>query len=284
MSLSEIDYSARVRAAGLNTYTVVEADVDGNWRVENVIPANPMFNNYSIAKAYTVFGVGLCADRGLLTPETRLADVLGKYIPADADEKWQRVTLDQVMRHRTGYSVGGYLDIDAQDASSWGSLDYLDLCFRGETAYEPGEVYKYTDADYYLMSRVVSEVTGQSLCDFLRPALMDTMGFSELAWSTCPQGYSMGATGLYLRTKDMVKLGVLWLRGGDWFGKRLVSEEWVGKVLERGYEFTHKIDASDGEWIGKGGMRGQMLAFNPTVGRAVAWNSYGKIPLEAMFQ
>ena len=284
MALSEIDYTARVKEAGANIYTVVEADADGNCRVENVNPANPMFNNYSIAKAYTVFAVGLCADRGLLTPETRLCDVLGKYLPANADEKWQRVTLDMVMRHRTGYSAGGYLDIDAQDAAAWPSTDYLRLCFDGELTYEPGEVYKYTDADFYLMSRVVSEVTGKSLCDFLRPALMETMGFSELAWSTCPQGYSMGATGLYLRTKDMVKLGVLWLRGGDWFGKRLVSEDWVQKVLDRGYEFTLKTETADGKWYGKGGMRGQMLTFNPSQGLAVAWNAYGKVPYDEIIK
>lgn len=284
MSLTQTDYAARVKEAGLNVYTVAEADADGNCRVDVVIPANPMFNNYSIAKAYTVLAVGMCADRGLLAPSMRLADVLGKYIPADADERWQRVTLDDVMRHRTGYAVGGYLDIDAQDATKWPGKDYLELCFRGELATQPGEAYKYTDADYYLMSRAVSEVTGQSLCDFMRPTLMGTMDFSELAWSTCPDGYSMGATGLYLRTKDMIKLGVLWLRGGDWFGTRVVSEEWTQKVLERGYELTPKADTADGRWFGKGGMRGQMMTFNPSLGVAVAWNAYGKVPYDAIIK
>ena len=282
MALTEINYSERANAAGLNVYFIAEEDADGNIRVEKNLPANPMCNNYSIAKAYTVLAVGMCADRGLLTPDTRIADVLGKYLPADADERWQRTTLDMVMRHRTGYAEGGYLDIDAQNAAKWGSTDYLGLCFRGELATEPGEAYKYTDADYYLMSRVVSEVTGQKLVDFLRPTLMETMNYCELAWSTCPQGYSMGATGLYLRTKDMVKLGVLWLRGGDWFGTRVVSENWVQKVLERGYEFTLKKETADGSWYGKGGMRGQMLTFNPTQGLAVAWNAFGKVPYDAM--
>ena len=35
---------------------------------------------------------------------------------------------------------------------------------------------------------------------------MDKMKFKEFAWSRCPYGYSMGATGLYIRTEDMVKL------------------------------------------------------------------------------
>ena len=48
--------------------------------------------------------------------------------------------------------------------------------------------------------------------------------------------------------------------------------------LENGYEFSHIGNG----WYGKGGMRGQMLAFNPSIGRAVAWHSFGDVPFEAM--
>lgn len=49
-------------------------------------------------------------------------------------------------------------------------------------------------------------------------------------------GYPMGATGLYIRTQDMVKLGALYLRQGTYAGKRILSEHWTRLVLERGYE------------------------------------------------
>ena len=284
MALTNINYTKRIMDSNVSIYTIVEADIDGNCRIENIIPTNPMFNNYSIAKAYTVLAFGMCEDLGLLTTDTKLVDILGKYLPKNTNVMWKDVTLDNIMLHRTGYSYSGYLDIDAEDASLWTSTDYLQLCFNGELNHKPGDVRVYTDANYYLISRVISEVTGKTLCDFLRTSLMEDMKFSELAWSTCPKGYTMGATGLYLRTKDMAKLGVLFLRGGDWFGKRIVSENWVNKVLENGYELTPKSDTSEGKWYGKGGMRGQMLTFNPNVGRVVAWNAYGKVPFDSIIQ
>jgi len=110
---------------------------------------------------------------------------------------------------------------------------------------------------------------------------MKTMNFKEFSWSVCPEGYSMGATGLYLRTEDVVKLGILYLNGGDWNGTRVISEEWVKLVLENGYEFKDKGNG----WYGKGGMRGQMLTFNVNTGIAVAWHSFEKkVPYDIMIK
>lgn len=281
MALTDIAYDVRAKDAGLNVYFIAEADADGNSRLLKNVPANPTCNAYSIAKAFTVLAVGQCFDKGLLNPSMRVSDVLGSFIPTDADEKWKNVTLHDVLTHRIGYGEG-LLDIDAEDPLKWGSKDYLSLAFRAPLVHEPGMMRQYTDAAYYIASRMVSRVTGQTLADFLRPTLLDTMDFREMAWSACPQGYSMGATGLYVRTDDMVKLGVLWLRGGDWFGKRVVSETWVDTVINRGYEFVPKLADATSVWYGKGGMRGQMLTFNLKKGLAVAWNAYGKVPFDAM--
>ncbi len=54
MALSDIDYAARARAAGLNVYMIAEGDRDYHIRTQVVNPANPCCNGYSIAKAFTV--------------------------------------------------------------------------------------------------------------------------------------------------------------------------------------------------------------------------------------
>lgn len=275
--LTNISYTARARNAGLNVYFIAEADRKGRIRLEENISANPCCNCYSVAKAFTVTAVGMLYDKGLLTPETRVAEVLS--IPETADEKWHRVTVDHLLRHTAGFGTAGLLDIDCDDASAYGSTDYLSLIFAEKLAHEPGTANRYTDAAYYLLSRVVAQVAGTDPAGLLRPVLMGPMGFKEFAWSVCPQGYAMGATGLYLRTEDMVKLGVLYLNRGMWNGQRILSKEWVQLVLERGYEFTHRGNG----WYGKSGMRGQMLAFHMEKGLAVAWHSFErKVPFEIM--
>ena len=269
MALTKIDYTVRARNAGRNVYFISEGDREYNIRTQCAVPANPCCNCYSIAKAFTVTAIGMLYDRGLLTPQTRLMDVLADKIPEGMDPRWNEVTLHHLMLHQVGFDRG-LLDIDCEDASNYPTTDYLKLVLSTPLPHKPGTISQYTDAAFYLLSRVVERLAGMDLADFLRPVLMKTMNFKEFAWSVCPEGYSMGATGLYLRTEDTVKLGILYLNGGEWKGTRILSREWVDLVLKHGYEFKDKGNG----WYGKGGMRGQMLTFHPERGIAVAWHSY----------
>ena len=169
------------------------------------------------------------------------------------------------------------LDIDCEDAYLYPSFDYLDIVLKTKLKYEPGTVSQYTDAAYYLLSRVIYEVSKVDVEDLLRPILMEKMKYKELAWSKCPKGFSIGATGLYIRTEDMVKLGILYLNKGMWKGERILSEEWINIVLDNEYEFKHIRNG----WYGKGGMRGQLLMFNIDKRKSFACHSYEKIiPIE----
>lgn len=278
MPLTDNDYAARAHAAGLNVLFAAECDTEYNSRKQIITPANPTCNCYSIAKAFTVTAVGMAYDRGLLTPDDTAVSFLPGLLPDGMDEKWRSVTLDHLMRHVVGFGRG-LLDIDTDDASSYPTTDYLSMVLSEPLPYAPGTGHQYTDAAYYLLSRVIESVAGMPLADFLRPALMDVMRFAEYAWSVCPEGHTIGATGLYLRTEDVAKLGVLYLNGGVWKGERIISGEWVRLVLSRGYEFKPQ----GGGWYGKGGMYGQMLCFNPEKGLAAAWHSYGrKVPVNVM--
>ena len=269
--MTTIDYAARLSVQKCNSYFVAEGDRDYNIRLQSIVPANPCCNCYSVAKAFTVTAIGLLYDRGLLTPDTLVTEVLSDFLPHGMDPKWHKVTLHHLMLHRAGFDQG-LLDIDAEDASQFPSTDYLGIVLSAPLAYKPGTHYQYTDAAYYLLSRVIAKVSGCDLGDLLRPILMETMQFKEFAWSVCPQGYAMGATGLYLRTEDMVKLGILYLNGGMWKDTRVVSQEWVDIVLTNGYELKNIGDG----WYGKGGMYGQMLMLNPQKGLAVACHSFEK--------
>ena len=68
----------------------------------------------------------------------------------------------------------------------------------------PGSHYQYTDAAFYLMSRLVSHVSGEKADSLLWRRILKPMGCVEVAWSRCPNEYPIGATGLYIGAGDMV--------------------------------------------------------------------------------
>lgn len=262
-------YKQRLLKKNYNTYFLCVGDKDYNIKKEVIIPSNPTCDCYSIAKAFTVLALGILFDKGLLSMDMLIIDILKKYVPNNIDEKWKKVTVEDAILHKVGFNKG-LLDIDVDDASKYETYDYLDIIFKTKLEYNPGEVYQYTDASYYLLSRVVSEISGVDLLDLLRPILMKKMKFKELAWSICPNGYSIGATGLYLRTEDMIKLGILFLNKGKWKEERIVSNEWINKVILNEYEFKKIKD----NWYVKEGMRGQVLMFNFELNKVIACHSF----------
>ena len=64
-----------------NTYFISIGDKEYNIKKEVIVPANPNCNCYSVAKAFTVTAIGMLYDKGLVTPETLVVDILKKYIP-----------------------------------------------------------------------------------------------------------------------------------------------------------------------------------------------------------
>ena len=250
-------------------YTIAVATKDG---IENatVNPGNPCQNSYSVAKFFCVTAVGMLYDDGKLTPEDNLADIFAEEFKEYGIDStpWKKVTLHHLMRHRAGFEHG-FLDIDVEDCTKYETQDFLKKALSEPLVYEPGEKSVYTDAAFYLVSRVVAKVGGIPLDELLIDRLFNKIDCREVAFSKCPAGHFMGATGLYIRSRDMVKLGRIYLDGGVWRGERIVSEEWIKTVLERGYELRRF-----GRGFSKGGMRGQRLYVNFDENIAVAWHSF----------
>ena len=233
------------------------------------VPNNRCQDIYSVAKAFTVTAVGLAYDRGLIKVTDKFTDILADKVPEGIDERWRNITIHDAMKHKMGLP-GGYLDIDVCEPGHYGT-DYLDVLFKTPFVSEPCVDYKYTDAAFYIVARAVEQVMGEPIDNLLWRELFAPMKYAEAAWSHCPQGHPMGATGLYIRCVDMVKLGELYRKGGVWEGQRLISEEWVNLVLTKGYELNKRDYPGS---YGKGGMNGQDLVVYPSMGLSVGWQGY----------
>lgn len=73
-------------------------------------------------------------------------------------------------------TAAGCLDIDAADARSFGQ-DYLHYLMKVPLEANPGDVFRYTDAAFYLLSRVVEQRAGRHLDDFLWREILYPLGF-----------------------------------------------------------------------------------------------------------
>ena len=244
---------------------------DGVIETRQLQRTNPCQDTYSVSKSYVVTAIGLLVDRGLLRTDEILTDILADELPATYNEVWAKTTVHMLLLHKVGLK-GGYLDIDCFDANQFGD-DYLADVLNAPIADDFDlEKSTYTDAAFYLLSRIVEKRAGMGTDNFLWQHLFYPTGCREAAWAHCPKGHVMGATGLYIRVEDLVKHGMIYLNGGMYEGKRILSEEWVKTVIENGYELK---PSSEGKAYGKGGMRGQKMMVVPAKNRVVAWLGCG---------
>lgn len=226
-------------------------------------------NGYSVTKSFTMTAIGILQDDGVLHVEDKALPWLQEEYSGPLDPNWQDVTIEHLILHTTGFDAD-WCDIDTQDVNAFGTKDYLAWIMSKPLPHKPGEVYKYTDAGYYLLSRIASKAAGEEMSAFLQRHMIDDLNFHEIAWSRCPKGYAIGATGLYSRADDTAAFAQLYLNGGMLDGKRILSQEWVDRVIEKQYEF-HRVGES-GLYV-KGGMYGQGVGFHLTEDFTVSWHS-----------
>lgn len=261
-----------IKENSLSLYSVSIGYGDDQYENISVSRSSICKNSYSVAKLFVVSAIGFLYDMKQLSLSDKVLDILKDEIPSDIfpliDKRWEEVSIDTALRHGLALP-GGFLDIDCCDPREFGN-DYLSYMLTYPLSGNHGERFVYTDGAYYLLARCVERISGKRLDEFLWEKLFSPLSFREVAWSCCPLSHSMGATGLYISTEDMAKLGRVYLNDGKFCGKEILSKKWVDSVYERGYELR-KIR---GSIYGKGGMLGQMLAVIKDKGVSVAWHGY----------
>lgn len=179
----------------------------------------------SATKSVTSLVFGIARDRGWVPElDTPLCTVLVEEC-AELEERKHAITL----RHLLTMTSGLAFDNDDFSIEMWvdrPSQPILHILEKSMYA-APGETFRYRDADPQLISYVLQRLTGRSEESLAVELLLEPLGIHDYLWESGPDGVSMGAHGLYLRPRDLARLGQLVLDGGVWQGEAVVPAEWV---------------------------------------------------------
>jgi len=97
----------------------------------------------------------------------------------------------------------------------------------------PGSSGLYCSGGVAVVGRMVENATHLYLPDFAQARLFGPLGIVRTDWiwdytlTNADKQYSQ----IYLRPRDMLKLGILFLDGGRWQGRRVISADWVRASL-----------------------------------------------------
>ena len=212
-------------------------------------------------------------------------------------ETWAPVTVRHILRHTSGIPSVTALDEFAQKKTMGLSQnDLLNMFKPLPREFEPGSSWNYSNSGYLLLSRIVSNVSKQSLGDFYQENFFGPLGMADtgldVSSTILPKradGYSpkgddvtilnapyadmrvpSGAGAMYSTTGDLLK----WQRG--LFGGQILSEESLAEYVSPaaheaflGARYAHGVAvfAKDGNtaYSHGGGIEGfnAWLAYDP---------------------
>ena len=191
----------------------------------------------SASKTFSSVMLGaLMKDGSALSPSTHAYDVMAPLGPfANPDPRKREITLGNLLTHSAGLACDDNDDKspgneDAIEADrthpDWAKVT-LDLPMR----YEPGTHYAYCSMNINLVGAALSRASGTWL-----PALFDRtvarpLDFGTYHWNLMGNGEGYLGGGVFVRTRDFLKLGQTYLDGGVWNGRRIVTEAWVKDSL-----------------------------------------------------
>ena len=217
-------YLEAVAKAGQDLHSIMVvkdgAVVYENWMSQGEEDTPHILN--SVSKTFTSMAVGLAISEGLLSLDDKLVDMFPEHCPENPSEYLQEVTVEHLLTMNCGHSTDPTYASRTNTEVSW-----IKLFMEHPFTHKPGTLYCYNSLGTYVLSAMVQKVTGQKLVDYLFPRLFRPLGINNVSWAECPEGVNTGGWGLYLKTEDLAKMGLMILQKGQFNGRQVVPAEWI---------------------------------------------------------
>jgi CubicO group peptidase (beta-lactamase class C family) len=180
---------------------------------------------YSVTKSFIGTLVGIAIDKGLIAGVDRpVAGFFPDRSFANWDAAKQAMTLENLLTMTTGLD---WPEADATFRQLYGSRDWVKFVLDEPMRGQPGAEFLYCSGCSHVLSAIIQRQTGMNTRDFAQQELFVPLGIGEFNWETDSTGIPIGGWGLQLTPREMAKLGYLYLHGGQWDGRQIVSGEWV---------------------------------------------------------
>jgi len=228
----------------------------------------------SVTKSFTSALLGIALDnRFISATEEKMFSYFPDYSDLYDDEKG-KITLHHLLTMTSGleWDEHSYSFTDPRnDLRQFNdSADPIRYLLQKPVVHTPGTFFRYNGGAVNLLGEIIHRASGLGIEDFSMEYLFEPLGITDFRWLILePSGLTYTSGDLHLRPRDMAKFGYLFLNGGSWKGKRIISPKWInestqGYSLDGAYGYlwwlrTYQIGSRRIESYHAGGWGGQFI-------------------------
>ena len=243
-----------------------------------------LHNMQSVTKSVASALVGIALRKGLITSlDNRVLGYFPEYRDGISDRRMRDVTIRHLLTMASGIDET-QLSFDKSVANPIAEI------LSEKLLYAPGQGFKYSSAAAHLLGGVLRKVAGKTVLEFAETELFRPLGMGRVDWYADKTGLQSGGMSGLLRSRDLLKLGELYLRRGRWKDVEIVPPAYVAesvKPQDRGEFSGEAVVYGYGWWITSVGGRdafyargygGQYLMVIPSADLVVLCTSDWKQP------
>ncbi len=199
----------------------------------------------SVNKTFTSTLVGMALNQYGHSVEDKISDFLPQYSAYFEDPNKAALDFEDCLTMTAGFQWDEWGDTDL--ARLWKSDDFGDFVLRRSNA-GSGSEWRYNSALPNLMLKALDEMVDGSVREWADANFYQKLGIRDYKWQSQPDGYPEGAARMFIRPRDMLKIGITYLNNGRWNDQQVIPASWVSECFQV-KEQTTSGDYSYHFWI-----------------------------------
>ncbi len=193
--------------------------------------ADSRSNSFSMAKSIVGLLIGIALDEGYINS---VDQPVGDFLPEFAEGEKAKVTIRHLLEMSSGLSWDeAYSSAFSMTTKGYYGRNLAELVLNQEVLREPGTYHDYKSGNTQLLALILEKATHQKMSTYASEKLWKPMGASHDAWWCIdkPDGIEKAYCCFNSNARDFARFGQLILFNGNWYGKQLVSKDFLTKAL-----------------------------------------------------
>ncbi|MFV5699137.1 serine hydrolase domain-containing protein [Flavobacterium sp. ZT3R17] len=212
------------------TFLIIRNDTIVYEKYNKGYTSNSFVSSFSMAKPFVSTLIGIAIDEGKIKSEN---DFIIDYLPEFKDKiGWEKITIKNLLQHTSGIRfTDSELDPVSDNAEFYWGDNLRERMINITLECPPNTKFRYSSENTLLLGYIIEKVTGGTISKYLEDKIWKPLGMeASAAWSLDrkdDKAIEKSFCCLQARAIDFAKLGRLYLNGGNWNGRQIVSKKWV---------------------------------------------------------